>query len=87
MQSGTSAVPKAKDDDGPEWLKALGIDRTCRLVGMLQGMVVLTRAMDSDEHTLWLFDFPQATGDRRTIRNLYADYLKGDWLEKFYREP
>lgn len=79
-------MPKAKTD-GPDWFDALGIDKTCRLVGQFQGMVTLTRAMDSDEHTLWLFDHPQATGDRRTIRNLYADYLVGDWLEKYYREP
>lgn len=76
---------KRKDDDGPAWFNNIGVDKTCRLVGMFQGMVVLTRAMDSDEHTLWLFDFPQATGDARTIRNMYADYLAGDWLERYYR--
>lgn len=78
---------KAKDEDGAAWLDALGIDKTCRLCGMYQGRIVLTKAIDSDEHTLWYFDFPQATGDRRTIRNLYADHLKGDWLEKYYRVP
>lgn len=69
------------------WLDALGLDKTCRLVGMHCGMVVLTVALDSDEHTLWYFDYPQATGDRRTIRNLYADHMAGDWLEKYYRVP
>lgn len=78
----------AKDkDEGPEWLKALGIDKTCRLVGMTHGMVTLTRAMDSDEYTLWLFDKPELVGDRRTVRNAYADYLAGHWLERYYREP
>lgn len=72
--------------DGPAWFDAIGIDKTCRLVGMTHGMVTLTRALDSDEHTLWLFDAPIERGDPRTMRNRYADYLAGHWTERLYRE-
>ena len=74
----------AKGDDGPAWLAALGIDRTCRLVAMTGGMVTLTRT-DDGEHTLWLFDHPEMVGDAPTVRSAYADYLRGHWLEGYYR--
>jgi len=74
----------AKRDDGPPWFKRIGIDRTCRLVGMCRGMVTLTCA-DDGTHTLWIYDQPVAIGDATTMRNRYADNMCGDWLEAYYR--
>jgi hypothetical protein len=77
-----TSIPKR--DDGPAWFKRLGIDRTCRLVGMHAGMVTLTHAPD-DMHTVWLYDHPLASGDRTAMRTLYADHMRGHWLEPYYR--
>jgi hypothetical protein len=74
----------AKSEDGPAWLKRIGIDKTCRLCGQFGGIITLTEAPDGS-HTVWLYDHPLATGERTTMRNLYADHMRGDWLERFYR--
>lgn len=74
-------------DDGPPWLKRIGIDRTCRLVAMCRGMVVLT-AVEDGTHTLWLYDWPVAVGGAAMVRREYAKLLaldpRGAWLVKFY---
>lgn len=74
----------AKRDDGPAWVDRLKIGKACHLVGMCRGMITLTRT-DDGTHTLWIFDYPLASGPDIIIRTMYADYLKGDWLEKYYR--
>jgi len=71
-------------DEGPPWLKRLGIDRTCCLAGMCRGIVTLTATPDGT-HTVWLYDYQIASGDAISMRNLYADHMRGDWLEKYYR--
>ncbi len=80
-----------KSDNGPAWFNRIGIDRTCRLVGMYGGIVTLTRTMNdwpldkSKTHTVWLYDHPLATGDAATMRNRFADHMPGHWLEFIYR--
>lgn len=75
-----------KRDEFPAWYKRIGIDKTCRLVAMYGGCVVLTKT-DDGVHTLWLYDYPIMTGDAASVRNRYADHMPGDWLEKYYRSP
>lgn len=71
-------------DEPPAWYKALGIDKSRRLVGMCRGMITLTAEPDG-AHTVWLYDYPIASGDATTMRSLYADHMRGHWLEKYYR--
>jgi hypothetical protein len=76
----------AKEKFGPEmdWFDRIGIDKTCQLVAAHSGMINLTRT-DDGTHTLWIYDCPIASGDAVTMRNRYADMIKGDILEKYYR--
>jgi hypothetical protein len=86
MPTKDRTIPKS---DGPPWFDRIGIDKTCRLVGMCRGMITLTRT-DDGTHTLWIYDQPVANGDAVTMRNRYADHLAADpksaWLEWLYRK-
>jgi hypothetical protein len=69
------------------WVANIGIDHNGRrLCGMFGGMFTLTSDPDGT-HILWMYDVQIASGDRVTMRNRYADHMRGDWLEKYYRTP
>ena len=55
-----------------------------RFGGAALGCVVLTYDAAGTWY-LWLCNYCIHDGPRDTIRNRYADMLRGDWLEKFYR--
>jgi hypothetical protein len=51
------------------WLDRIGIDKSCRLVGMCRGMITLTKAHDI--YTLWIYDYPLMTGEMIPVRERY----------------
>lgn len=51
------------------WFDRIGIDKTCRLVGMCRGMITLTKA--GDVYTLWIYDHPLMTGEMIPVREQY----------------
>lgn len=65
-------------------LDAIGIDTRCQLVAMTHGAVFLTRTPDG-QHELWLYDSRRAVGAPAAMRELFAEYLAGHWLERFFR--
>ena len=56
-----------------------------RLVGHTRGMVTLTRDVATDEHTLWLYDHPLATGPAQPLRAQYAGYVSNLAIAQIYR--
>ena len=63
-----------KRDDCPRWFKRFAsIDQgdTIRLVGHCRSIVTLTRCTLTDEHTLWLYDYPVMIGPRELVRWKY----------------
>lgn len=66
------------------WFDRLGIDRTCRLVGLHAGMLALTVEPDGT-HAIWMLGERILAGDAQTMRNAFADRMGDHWLAFIYR--